>query len=396
MSKQTAADYRPGTKRYLIAQHADNGATKREAFQSLRPLVESQTKPMIFSANVGGHRVPKTMSEQLIELKNEIGRVYALLGRAASSDFDSEEITPEATPEPITVPEEAPEEIPEEEGSKPRAKGKKSVQDEMRYFLRRLREIRRFCEERAEMSEPIDEIGMRPAQVAAKLIPAGIPADALLNVLAMTWPKDARNDAGIPDFDFLKLSRQIGEEREIDMAGKHEMFPYVLTLAEERIPIFLIGPMGTGKSTLCEQLATYLELPYGETACSAGATRGDFYGRLTASDAKPFIVSKFTEMHGGGGVFNFEEIDAALPEVLIALNNALAGKKFFNSSNGEEYHLHPDLIPVATGNTPGTGANRLYNARERLDAATLDRWRMGRVFLRLDQALEEEILFGRV
>lgn len=388
---------RPNTKRRMIGELCEQGNTKRFVFDALRPLVESQTKPMIFSANTGGHRTPKPMHEQLIELKNEIGRVYAIMGRSHSADFDSEEIPASDIP-PAPEPEETPEPEQEEtpDDGKPRAKHKQTVRGEIAYFLKRVREIRAMLTRRAEMSEVYDELGNRPAWAAARLIPAGVPADALLDVMALHWDEDVRNDAGISKFDFARLSRQIAEEREIDMTGKHKLFPYILTLVEERIPVFLIGSMGTGKSFLCEQVADYLGLPYGETACSAGATRGDFYGRLTASQDRPFILSKFAEIYSGGGVFNFEEIDAALPEILIALNNALAGKRFFNSSNGEEYVMHSDFIAMATGNTPGTGANRLYNARERLDSATLDRWRMGRVTMELDEAIEDQIAYSRL
>ena len=88
MAKQhnTSNDWRIGTKRRMIAELAERGLTKRQAYSELKPLVDSQIKPMVFSANVGGMRQPKPQSEQLIELKNEIGRVYAILGRAVSSD----------------------------------------------------------------------------------------------------------------------------------------------------------------------------------------------------------------------------------------------------------------------------------------------------------------------
>lgn len=386
---------RPNTKRRMIGDLCEQGYTKRQTFDALRPLVESQTKPLIFSANVGGHRSPKPMHEQLIELKNEIGRVFAIMGRSASADFDAEEIpVEEETPQEETP--EAEEEKEEEIPAKPRAKHKATVRDEIAYFVRRVREIRAMLKRRAEMSEAYDELGNRPAWAAARLIPAGIPADALLDVMTFHWDDDVRNDAGISKFDFKRLSRQIAEEREIDMTGKHELFPYVLTLVEERVPVMLVGPMGAGKSYLAKQIAEHMELPYGETACSAGATRGDFYGRLTASQERPFILSKFAEIYSGGGVFNFEEIDAALPEILIALNNALAGDEFFNSSNGESYSMSGNFVAMATANTWGTGASRMYNARERLDSATLDRWRMGRVFVELDERIEDEIAFSRL
>src|SRR5262245_21495138 len=223
------------------------------------------------------------------------------------------------------------------------------------------------------------------------MIPAGVPADFLLHVMTLAWGEGARLDAGIRNVDyseFVALSQSVIAQRGIgpiksSATGKFneppEMFGYVLLLAEERVPVYLHGGMGTGKSFLASQVADYLGVPYGETAMSAGATRGDLYGRLTASSDKPFIASSFTGIYSNGGVFNFEEIDAALPEVVIALNNALAGTSFHNSSNSEIYAQSRDFMPMATGNTLMTGADRLYIARERLDAATIDRWRMGRV-----------------
>src|SRR5690242_10356258 len=147
-----ASDWRIGSKRRMIADLAERGMSKRDAYAELRVMVSSQIQPMIFSANVGGRRMPKPIVDQLVELKNEIGRVYAILGRSVSSDFDSEEISP--------VEED---ETPVEETPKPRKKVN-VLEDQLREFLRRIRELRTFCEQRAQMSERVDSISMRPAQ----------------------------------------------------------------------------------------------------------------------------------------------------------------------------------------------------------------------------------------
>ncbi len=392
-----SVSYRYGTKRYMIAELANDGKSKREAFNELRPLVEAQIKPMVFSANIGGARAPKALSEQLIELKNEIGRVYALLGRSTSSDFESEEIeiedSAEESEEEISPAEDEEDgEDEEEEKAKPVAAGKKRVKDELARFLIRVREIRKFCADRAEVSETVDSISMRPAQAASRLIPAGIPVEALLCSMAMHWPTDVRRDAGITDFDYAGFSRQVMNDRGIPAGEFHELFGYALLLAEERQPIMFVGPAGSGKSHVAKQLAGYLELPYGETPMSPGATRGDLLGRHTIGG---FITSEFCELYSGGGVFNFEEIDASDPSMLIVLNNALAQSELYNSSNGEKYDRHTDFIAVSTANTFGLGANRDYTARERLDAATIDRWRMGRIFVPIDEKVETEILYAK-
>jgi len=375
--------YRRNTKQFLIAELANRGLTKRQAYSELVGLVESQTKPMIFSANVMGHREPKPMAEQLQQLQYAIGRVYAELGRAESPDFESEEIE---TPED--------EKVEETEEIRPIAKAKAVAESELEKFKRRIRELREFCNRRAELSEPIDSISMRPAMAAAALIPAGIPCDALLNSLAMHWPSDVKRDAGIPEFDFVELSQKIMRDREIENGEYHELFGYALTIAETfrgnfRQPLMLIGPFGTGKSFLARQIADFLNLDYSETPMSPGATRGDLLGRHTLDG---FITSQFVERYSKGGVFNFEEIDASDPSMLIVLNNALASDTLYNSANGEQYEKHEDFIPVSTANTYGLGANRDYTGRERLDAATIDRWRMGRVFLPLDSKVEDLIL----
>ena len=398
---KNATDWRTGSKRRLIAELAEANLTKREAYSRLRPMVESQSEPMVFKANEYGRRIPKPISAQLIELKNEIGRVYALLGRATSASWESEEISTDETfeqasetLEPETAEEETEEEAMPEDSEAPRASGKQRVKSELRHFLAEVRRIRAMCEERAALGSPLDSISMRPAQAAARLIPAGIPSAALLHAMLLHWsPEIRRADARVPDFDFISLSREIVKNRGIDTNGKHELFGYVLTLAEERQPIMLVGPAGTGKSHLAKQIAEYLEIPYGETPMTPGATRGDLLGRMTANPEEPFILSQFAEIYSGGGVFNFEEIDASDPGMLLVLNNALAGEELFNSSNGQSYKRHSDFVAISTANTFGIGANRDYTGRERLDAATIDRWRMGRVFMPLDETVEEGILF---
>jgi AAA domain (dynein-related subfamily) len=402
-----ASDFRPTSKRFKIAQLAENGLSKRETYNELRPLVESGL--MVFAANVGGSRVAKPLAEQLQELKNEIGRVYAILGRAATPDFDSPD-TPaddvDTTPEPDTTPDTTPEpdtdnaDDDDDTEPKPEAKGKGRVKDELRKFLAEVRRLRAFCKMKADMSKPVDFLSMRPVQAASKLIPAGIPADALIAAMTINWPQDTKNEAGVKPFDFVALSQEIMAERgligKLDSKGDpfHNLFGYALVLAENRQPIMLVGPHGTGKSHIAQQLSDYLAVDYGETPMTTGATRGDLLGRFTASPDRPFIAARFDEIYGGGGVFNFEEIDASDPGMLIVLNNALATKRFYNSNSGENVSRHEDFIAVSTANTYGTGATKDYNARERQDAATLDRWRMGRIWVELDENVEEKLLYN--
>jgi hypothetical protein len=417
--------YRIGVNRFYIAEQAIAGKSKSETFAALRPMVESQT--LVFKRNPTReekatgltHRIPlETTAAQLTSLQDEIGRVYKELGLSIGRKFEDEE-TPAPMPAPLLAPLEDPtpeiepeeDEIEEEEEEPeltPIAKGKRKIIDEMLYFRKRVREIRAKCLDRERLAESIDWISMRPIQAASKLIPAGIPADALLHTMTLHWSQDTRRDFGIADYDMSALSRSIASERGIteiirkDENGDeysevpHEMFGYVLVLAENRIPILLVGEFGTSKSHLCAQLMDFLGLDYSETPMSLGATRGDLLGRFTANPDQAFIAAKFGEMYGSGGGFNFEEFDASDPGMLIVLNNAIAGKRFYNSNSGEMVDRSPDFIAMATANTFGYGATRRYTARTHIDEATLDRWRMGRVMVGIDERVEDSILFSGV
>lgn len=384
--------FKSGTKRAEIHSLSDAGKTPREAYAVLRPKVEMQVKPWIFSANVrdefGSRRQPKPMSQQLDELRHEINRVYALLGRMPQNGEGEipqnlEDVQDEPTPEPETPP-------------KPKAKGK-SKDDEKRFFLAEWKRIRQWISDRATNtgSEPVDSLdSMRPVQAARAAIGRGVGALTMLHAMTAHWSPETREAAGILEVDFTNESEDMGE-------GKHRMLGYVLKLAKASrdsgglLPIMLIGPAGTGKSRLAQQLAEILELPYAETPMTAGATPSWLLGRWTmAQENGGFVPAQFLEIYSGGGVFNFEEIDAADSNMLIVVNNALASDSLYNPVNGERYEKHPDFIPVATANTFGLGANRAYTGRERLDAATIDRFRMGRVLLDLDENLAEHLMFG--
>jgi cobaltochelatase CobS len=125
---------------------------------------------------------------------------------------------------------------------------------------------------------------------------------------------------------------------------------------------------------------------------TSGTSPGEFKGRITLEG---FLPSLFEAIYEDGGVFLFDELDAGDENLLTLLNSALANGYFVNQQ-GKIIEAHEQFVPVSAANTMGLGANGRYTGRNRLDAATLDRWAMGRIRVHFDQLLAEFIYWTQL
>jgi len=176
----------------------------------------------------------------------------------------------------------------------------------------------------------------------------------------------------------------------------HGVFPKVLTLAKARKNIFIYGPTGCGKTHICEQIAKVLGLKFGFVSCTAGMSESALTGRLLpvgAGGKFEYVSSDFVECYENGGVFLLDEMDAADPNVLLIVNSAIANGKISipNRANKPYATKHKDFILIAAANTVGTGADRMYKGRNALDAATLDRFMIGKVYMDYDSEVESAL-----
>lgn len=331
-----------------------------------------------FSRNVDGRRIPKPRSEQesllwalLQDLKADLKRrevpvPVPVVAEEKPEKFEAPDDTPEETPE-IIEPE---------------------VKDDIHPFMRKLREIRQAEEIRSETEgkrTPILEAvsGNRPAINAAKMLKRGIPTEALLHALAMDWPQASRDRYGIKDYDVTSFGEKVSD--------RHSAYSYVSAAIESRVPVCLIGPAGTFKSTLCKQIAEDKGLQYGFVPMTAGATPSWIVGAYVLDNENPYRSRSAMDCYENGGVFVFEEMDAADPNMLLVANNLIENDVFDNPVTGRQIKRHPDFIPVACMNSMGLGATATNSGRRRLDDATRNRFAMGRVNIMLDEKLELEI-----
>lgn len=150
---------------------------------------------------------------------------------------------------------------------------------------------------------------------------------------------------------------------------KHSKYNQIKSCVDLKIPVYLVGPAGSGKNFTLEQIAkesgmnfyfsNSIQQEYKLTGfIDAGGKyhETEFYKACT--DEKECI-------------FFLDEMDASIPEVLVLLNAAIANGYFefpTGKVNLENVHF------VAAGNTVGNGADEQYTGRLTLDQATLDRF----------------------
>lgn len=188
----------------------------------------------------------------------------------------------------------------------------------------------------------------------------------------------------------VKRGNQVIEIKKYDGSSKKikktlpAVFEVVLKLAECRRNILLVGPPGCGKTYIGECIADALDLPFGAISCTSGMSEVHLLGRSVpdlASGMSHFQGTKFLDCYENGGVFLFDELDAADSNLMLAINSAIANG-YANVPNRESNptaKMHEDFVCIAAANTYGQGADRQFVGRNQMDAATLDRFAIGTV-----------------
>lgn len=156
-----------------------------------------------------------------------------------------------------------------------------------------------------------------------------------------------------------------------------------------RMNAMLVGPAGSSKTTAAIKAAETLGLPFYAPPLGPDTTASQLYGYR---DAHGNVVrTQLREAWEHGGVCLFDEFDI-LPAPVAGCTNMITGNDRVGFPDGV-IKKHADFVLIVTANTFGTGATRQYVGRQKLDAATLDR------FVMMDwpycEALEQAITINR-
>lgn len=167
---------------------------------------------------------------------------------------------------------------------------------------------------------------------------------------------------------------------------RHKVFQEVCQAVNKGLNVLLVGPAGCGKTHMAQDIANVLALPFKFT----GAVSSEYklLGFMTAQGT--LVRTEYREAYEHGGLFLWDEMDASSAQALLSFNAGL--------SNGHQdfpdmvVQQHKSFRAVASANTYGNGADRMYIGRNQLDAASLDRFYV--VNMDYDEQLEQA-LYGR-
>lgn len=158
--------------------------------------------------------------------------------------------------------------------------------------------------------------------------------------------------------------------------------------------LLLVGPAGTGKSTIAEHLAESLSVPYAHINCSGGVTEAQLLGKTVpniTTGENHYQGTPLTSLYENGGVFCLDEMDGLDSNMLVCLHGALANGHLYIPATGQTVKRHESFYFVCTANTYGNGASRVY-LRNQLDGATLDRFIGATIDVDYDTDLEKALV----
>lgn len=163
----------------------------------------------------------------------------------------------------------------------------------------------------------------------------------------------------------------------------HHKLELIVKVLMAGVRPFLVGPAGSGKTTLAMQCAEALDLPFG--MASRVSHEMKLFGYMDANGN--YHRTQFRDRYEHGGVFLLDEITAGEGDVMTSINAAIAnGHADFPDGMVAK---SPNFYLIAADNTFGLGGDRIYAGRNQLDGATLDRFAFFEIGY--DELLEREL-----
>lgn len=236
-----------------------------------------------------------------------------------------------------------------------------------------------------------DALAPLEARMGDALAPLRAEMDTALDamrVLIADAAKVAARDA-LKDMQPTRLEVKLHDAPPVPLGLVHKQTERLIRYLSAGLNVYLYGPAGSGKTSVCEQVAA----AFGLRAFYAAKLSDEFQLLGFMQPATPMhpegvcVRTAFRDAYEFGGVMLWDEFDASDANAVAALNMAIANK--ICAFPDALVRMHPDFHLIAAGNTVLTGATEAFQARNQLDGATVNRF----VFLQFgyDDELERAI-----
>jgi cobaltochelatase CobS len=231
------------------------------------------------------------------------------------------------------------------------------------------------------------------AEAVAPLVKSQVSAEDLEALVDLKIEEKAASFK--PEIKIIEHVIKRPDAPDVKLEGAvHPVFFKIMAAVQARtsenrsVPIMLVGGAGGAKTSTVAKVAEALGLKFYPISVSETTMPSAFFGFINASGS--YVRTSFREACEFGGVYLLDEFDAGNANASTALNAA--------TSNGEcgfpdgTVKKHKDFVMIAAGNTFGRGSTGQYCGRNRLDAATMDRFAV--INFDYDPDFEMEICTG--
>lgn len=160
--------------------------------------------------------------------------------------------------------------------------------------------------------------------------------------------------------------------------GDHD---FLKSIVERRkfFPVNIVGPTGTGKSIMAEQVCAELGRAYCRIQITPESDEDSLIGGMRLTEQNGVTVTSFqygpvVEAMKAGAVLMIDEIDRGSNKIMC-LQAVMEGKPIVIKRTNEVIEPHPDFTIIATSNTKGRGDDSgNYTAAVIIDGAFLERF----------------------
>lgn len=154
----------------------------------------------------------------------------------------------------------------------------------------------------------------------------------------------------------------------------------------------LVGPAGTGKTYMVNEIATRMKLSFYKYSCSRDSSVHDLLGYKQPT-SETYLETVFLKAYEGGGIFLVDEYDAMSGDMSLFFNGVTDGSKFISVPHRDSKPIamkHSEFYIVMCGNTWGKGSHQ-YSGRDFQDQALLDRFRLSKHYVGYHEQLERRM-----